>query len=70
MINPMPVYEYPSFLEQNNQVKFPDNNPWLRYMIAGTVITLAIITSVALITLSKQNNKPLKSNENGNTNEE
>lgn len=70
MINPMPVYEYPSFLEQNNQVKFPDYNPWLRYMIAGTVITLAIITSVALITLSKQNSKPLKSNENGNTNEE
>ena len=70
MINPMPVYEYPSFLEQNNQVKFPDNNPWLRYMIVGTVITLAIITSVALITISKQNNQPLKSNENGNTNEE
>ena len=70
MINPTPIDELPSFLEQNNQVKFPNSNPWLRYMIAGTVITLAIITSVALITISKQNNKPLKSNENGNSNEE
>jgi len=70
MINPTPIDELPSFLEQNNQVKFPNSNPWLRYMIVGTVITLAIITSVALITLSKQNNQPLKSNENGNTNEE
>ena len=70
MINPTPIDELPSFLEQNNQVKFPNSNPWLRYMIVGTVITLAIITSVALITLSKQNNKPLKSYENGNTNEE
>ena len=70
MINPTPIDELPSFLEQNNQVKFPDNNPWLRYMIAGTVITLAIISSIALITLSKQNNKPLKTKENGNTNEE
>lgn len=70
MINPTPIDELPSFLEQNNQVKFPNSNPWLRYMIVGTVITLAIITSVALITLSKQNNQPLKSYENGNTNEE
>lgn len=70
MINPTPIDELPSFLEQNNQVKFPESNPWLRYMIAGTVISLAIITSVVLITLSQQKNKSLKLEENGNADRE
>ena len=66
MINPMPIDELTSFIEQKNIVKLPDSNPWLRYALVGGILIMAIVIPVVIYLKQNQNNKPLKEEEYGN----
>jgi hypothetical protein len=59
MINPMPIDELTSFIEQKNIVKLPVSNPWLRYALVGGILIMAIVIPVVIYLKQNQNNKPL-----------
>lgn len=66
MINPMPIDELTSFLEQNNNVKLPDSSPWLRYVLVGGILIMAIGIPVVIYLKQNQNSNSLKQKEYGN----
>ncbi|MEN8890074.1 MAG: hypothetical protein ABF239_01940 [Wenyingzhuangia sp.] len=66
MINPMPIDELTSFLEQNNNVKLPDSSPWLRYALVGGILIMAIGIPVVIYLKQNQNSNLLKQEEYGN----
>ncbi|MGZ0016772.1 hypothetical protein [Yeosuana sp. AK3] len=49
MISRMPIDELPSFIEENYNVAQPVHSPWLKHIIVGGVIMLAIVISAAIV---------------------
>jgi len=65
MNSPQPIEELPSFIKENYNIAMPANNPWLKYIIAGGVIVLAIAISVTLVSDSQRNINLIKKEEHG-----
>ena len=65
MISPMPVDELPSFIEKNKDIEPLVNDPWLKYIIVGGVLILAVVISAAIIGKHQQNRntKTIEENE-------
>ena len=66
MISRMPIDELPSFIEENYNVTQPVHSPWLKYMIVGGVIMLAIVISAAIVGKNQQRTVIIKPKENEN----
>lgn len=64
MISPMPVDEYPSFIEKNYNIAKPNHSPWLKYIIVGGVIMMAFVISAVIIGKSQQKSITKKTEEN------
>jgi hypothetical protein len=52
----MPVDELPSFLAQKQNTEQLVDNPWLKYIIVGGVIIIAVVTSLAVMAKSQPKN--------------
>lgn len=65
MNSPQPLEELPSFIKENYNIAPQINNPWLKYIVAGGVIVLAIAISVTLVKNSQRNINLIKKEENG-----
>jgi|TARA_B110000090_G_scaffold145562_1_gene159783 hypothetical protein len=65
MNSPKPIEELPSFIKENYNIATPVNNLWLKYIIAGGVIVLAIAISVTLVSNSQRNINLIKKEEHG-----
>lgn len=65
MNSPQPIEELPSFIKENYNVAPQINNPWLKYIVAGGVIVLAIAISVTLVSNSQRNINLKKKEDNG-----
>ncbi|MDC1505617.1 hypothetical protein N8475_10560 [Winogradskyella sp.] len=65
MNSPQPIEELPSFIKENYNVAPQINNPWLKYIVAGGVIVLAIAISVTLVSNSQRNINLVKKEDNG-----
>ena len=63
MISPMSVDELPSFIEKNQSISQPINNPMLKYIIVGSIILLAFIIANKVISRNQQENN-IKKDEN------
>lgn len=66
MISRMPIDELPSFIEENYKIVTPVHSPWLKYMIVGGVIMLAIVISAAIVGKNQQRTIIIKPKENEN----
>ena len=64
MNSPKPIEELPSFIKENYNIAHPIKNPWLKYIVVGGVIVLAIAISVTLVRNSQQNINLIKKEEN------
>ena len=64
MISPMPVDELPSFIEKTKDIEPLVNNPWLKYIIVGGVLILAVVISAAIIGKHQQNSNTKTTKEN------
>lgn len=71
MRNPKPIDELPSFIAQSKNTELPKSNPWLRYIIVGSIIMLSVTTAIALMSKNtpKINPKNKKENEDEFRNE-
>jgi len=49
----MPVDELPSFLAQKQNTEPLVDKPWLKYIIVGGVIIIAVVTSLAVMAKSQ-----------------
>lgn len=65
MNSPQPLEELPSFIKENYNIAPQINNSWLKYIVAGGVIVLAIAISVTLVKNSQRNINLIKKEENG-----
>jgi hypothetical protein len=66
MNSPTPLNELPSFIEENYNNAQPVHSPWLKYMIVGGVIMLAIVISAAIVGKNQQRTIIIKPKENEN----
>ena len=61
MIMPTPVNELPSFTGSGNEPSQPGSNQWLKFIIVGSVLVLAIGISIAANRKMQQNLSTLNS---------
>jgi hypothetical protein len=64
MNSPKPIEELPGFIKENYNIAHPIKNPWLKYIVVGGVIVIAIAISVTLVRNSQQNINLIKKEEN------
>lgn len=66
MNSPTPIEKLPSFIEENYNVAKPVHSPWLKHIIVGGVIMLAIVISAAIVGKNQQRTIIIKPEENEN----
>lgn len=66
MNSPTPIDELPSFIEENYNVAQPVHSPWLKYMIVGGIVIIAIAISALMVVKSQRKIITIKPKQNEN----